>query len=236
MTDADGVTTYTYDALNRLIGVTYPNGSPTSVSYTYDPMGNHLTLVQDGVTTSYSYDDADRLLSTTMEGNTTNYTWDDNGNMLTRGGETFTWDNANRLVGWTNGTDTSTYAYNGDGVRVGKTVNGTATTYLQDQAAGLPVVMRETTGGTPVDYGYGIDLIAQIDGSSPTFYHADGLGSTRLLTNNSGTATDRYSYDAFGATRSHTGASGQAFTFAGEQIDPESGVTYSLELDIMIHL
>ena len=54
MTDADGMTTYTYDALNRLTGVNYPFGTPASVSYTYDPMGNRLTMVQDGVTMAYS--------------------------------------------------------------------------------------------------------------------------------------------------------------------------------------
>jgi RHS repeat-associated protein len=226
MTDTDGVTSYIYDALDRLTGVTYPNGSPSNVSYTYDPMGNRLTMTQGGVTTIYAYDAADRLTSTTTGGVTTPYAWDASGNILTRGTETFTWDDANRLSVWTNGSSTVSYAYNGDGVRVARTVDGTTTSYLQDLAAGLPVVLRETTGGAPAEYVYGNDLISLVSAGTPAYYHADGLGSTRLLTNASGTVTDRYAYDAFGATRTHTGPSGQPFTFTGEQVDAESGMVF----------
>ena len=227
MVDADGTTSYTYDDLNRLASVSYPSGAPASVSYTYDLMGNRLTKVEDGVTTTYTYDEADRLLSTTTGWNTTTYTWDDNGNLLTKGGETFTWDQADRLVGWTDGADTVSYTYNGDGVRVAKTINGTATAYLQDTAVGLPVVLQETTGGTSVAYVYGNDLIHSLEsGGTPSFYHTDGLGSTRLLTDDTGSITDQYSYAAFGATRTHTGSSANEFTFTGEQVDVETGLVY----------
>jgi YD repeat-containing protein len=68
MADADGTTTYTYDALDRILTVTYPSGAPGTVAYTYDPMGNRLTMAQDGVVTSYTYDAADRLVSKTTAG------------------------------------------------------------------------------------------------------------------------------------------------------------------------
>ena len=226
MTDTDGVTSYTYDDINRLTGVTYSSGTPVNVNYTYDPMGNRLIMVQDGISTSYTYDDADRLLTATTDGLVTNYTWDNNGNLLTRGAETFTWDGVNHLVGWTDDASTASYIYNGDGIRVARTVNDMTTAYLQDQAAGLPVVLRETTEGVTVDYVYGIDLIALMDDITTSYYHIDGLGSTRLLTDNTGTVTDRYSYDAFGTARIHTGVSEQSFTFTGEQTDPECGLVY----------
>ena len=73
---------------------------------------------------------------------------------------------------------------------------------------------------------YGSDLIAQVDGSTPVYYHADGLGSTRVMTDGTGAATDQYTYDAFGSTRSHTGTSGQTYTFTGEQNDPEAGLVF----------
>lgn len=73
---------------------------------------------------------------------------------------------------------------------------------------------------------YGTDLVTRIDGSSSIFYHTDGLGSTRLLTDANGIATDSYSYDAFGGERSHSGSSGQEFTYTGEQVDPEAGLVY----------
>ena len=92
-------------------------------------------------------------------------------------------------------------------------------------AAGLPVVVRETTGGTISDYVYGTDLIST-NSSGWSFYHADGLGSTRLLTNISGIVTDRYSYDAFGTKRNQTGLSAQPFSFTSEQVDSEAGMVF----------
>ena len=120
------------------------------------------------------------------------------------------------------------FAYNGDGVRLGKTVNGVATSYLQDVAAPLPVVLSETTGGQTSRYVYGSDLLMLEDPAGmPAFYHTDGLGSTRALSNVAGQRTDAYSYDVFGAMRSHSGGVAQSFTFTGEQADGELGLVYS---------
>jgi RHS repeat-associated protein len=93
------VTTYGYDQLNRLNKVTYPLAN--TVTYTYDPMGNRLSMVTKlgkvSSTTNYNYDAADELLSA---GSTT-YTYDNNGNLIkkTEPGKTTTYgyDGANRL-------------------------------------------------------------------------------------------------------------------------------------------
>ena len=226
MQDLDGTTSYSYDDLYRLTNVTYPDGE--AVTYTYDPMGNRTDMTSSvyGATT-YTYDDGDRLLSYTGPGGTTNLTWDANGNMTGKGGGVYTYGALNRLTQVVSGTTTVQFAYDGDGVRLGKTVNGTATHYVQDVAVPLPVVLTETTGGHTSQYLYGYDLIARDDAAgSPTFYHADGLGSTRALSNLAGQRTDSYSYDVFGAVRSHTGNSAQPYTFAGEQMDDELGLVY----------
>jgi hypothetical protein len=71
---------------------------------------------------------------------------------------------------------------------------------------------------------YGNDLVEWIDpAGEPGFYHADGLGSVRALSDLAGRRTDAYSCDAFGALRSHTGGAGQPFTFTGEQVDDLPG-------------
>ena len=224
MVDGSGTTTYTYDDLNRLLSVDYPSGSPDTVSYTYDAMGNRLTLTEDAVTTTYVYDDADRLTSTSG-GSALSFTWDDNGQMLSKGSQTFTWDALGRMTGLTNGGTTASYTYNGDGVRIERTVDATSTTYLQDLASGLPVVLSETTGASTSRYVYGADLIALVEATT-SYYHADGLGSTRAITDASGAATDQFTYDAFGAPRTHTGSSTTSFTYAGEQADPEAGLVF----------
>jgi RHS repeat-associated protein len=220
--DQDGTTTYSYDDLYRLTQVTYPIGSPTTVSYSYDPMGNR-TVMTDTSTITYTYDTADRLLAS----GPITYTWDSNGNMLSKGDIAYSYDYANRLVEVISGTRTITYTYNGDGVRVGKCVNGTCTTYVQDITVPLPVVLVETTDGQDTLYTYGLDLVAMTDPSSAqSYYHYDGLGSTRDLTNGSGQEIASYTYDVFGAVRSMTGSSANEFTFTGEQVDGELGLVY----------
>ncbi|MCC6188571.1 MAG: RHS repeat-associated core domain-containing protein [Anaerolineales bacterium] len=106
-------------------------------------------------------------------------------------------------------------------------VDGTATAYLQDLAGGLPVVVVETTAGIPTRYVYGLDLLVQLDsGDVPAFYHADGLGSTRAMSDLAGQGAATYTYDAFGTLRSQMGGAESAFTFSGEQVDPEAGLVF----------
>src|SRR5436305_1522597 len=77
-----------------------------------------------------------------------------------------------------------------------------------------------------VSYVYGNDLISQNRGGERSFYHVDGLGSTRALTNSSGVVTDRYVYDAFGRTIGQVGTTGNVYLFAGEQRDANVGLDY----------
>ena len=82
--------------------------------------------------------------------------------MTGKGSATYTYDALDRLTQVVNGTTTVQFAYNGDGVRLSKTVNGAATAYVQDVQAPLPVVLTETTGGQTSLYLYGNDLLAQV--------------------------------------------------------------------------
>ncbi len=53
---------YTYDNLNRLINITYPNPNGYTVSYTYDAHGNRITMTDPHGTTEYYYDWLNRLV------------------------------------------------------------------------------------------------------------------------------------------------------------------------------
>src|ERR1044071_417963 len=60
MIDPTGLTTYTYDALNRLTSITNNKGFTTS--FTYDALGRRTSLTHaNGVVTNYSYDPASQL-------------------------------------------------------------------------------------------------------------------------------------------------------------------------------
>jgi len=219
-----GTSTYGYDVLNRLTSASYPGG--TTIGYAYDPTGNRTTLTTNGTPTSYSYDAGDRLQSA----GSASYTWDANGRIATRTSSgtttTYSFDPLDRLIGLT-GTSSVSYSYNGDGVRVGKTVGTTTTSYLQDLQAALPLVLIETTNSQNTDYVYGKGLLEQVkpDGTR-NYAHADALGSTRVLTDDNGNVVATYDYDAFGAVRSQSGTATSSFTFDGEQTDPESGLVF----------
>jgi YD repeat-containing protein len=118
------------------------------------------------------------------------YTWDNNGNLLNDGVRQFAYDAANRLTSVAEGADLTSFAYNGDGARVGKTVDGATTSYVLDVNSPLPVVLVERPGQTDqTNYVYGLSLLADWTGGTGStwrYYHADRLGSTRHLTNAQG--------------------------------------------------
>jgi YD repeat-containing protein len=86
--------------------------------YTYDAVGNRKTMVTGAGTTTYTYDAADRLTLVDPPGaGSTSYTFDDNGNLMSRGSDSFSWDAEDRLTSATVSSVTTTFAYNGDGLR-----------------------------------------------------------------------------------------------------------------------
>ncbi|MEE9426376.1 MAG: polymorphic toxin-type HINT domain-containing protein [Methylococcales bacterium] len=81
-------------------------------------------------------------------------------------------------------------------------------------------VLQESINGTEiVSYTYGDDLVSQTRDAATHYYHYDGLGSTRYLSDNSGTLTDSYDYEAFGQLLNETGSTENRYRFAGEQLD-----------------
>ena len=77
-------------------------------------------------------------------------------------------------------------------------------------------------------YTIGEDRISQHRGSDTRYYHADGLGSIRLLTDADESITDRYVYAAFGELDQAASSisSDNLFRYTGEQFDPNLGFYY----------
>jgi RHS repeat-associated protein len=187
--------------------------------------------------TDYTYDANDRLLTETTGGVVTKYTYDNNGNTLSKFTSAvdqalYEWDAQNRLVG-AKVTDASStknlaYQYDADGIRVSSSVDGDVTRYLIDTVQPYAQVLEEYTRGgvVKVSYVYGNDLISQNRGGAKSFYHVDGLGSTRALTNDNGKVTDRYVYDAFGRMIGQSGNSPNVYLFVGEQRDANVRLDY----------
>jgi len=92
-TTASDQRAYTYDALDRLTGVT--NFEMPSENYSYDAVGNRTA---SHLSSSYGYQPFNKLTSTA----TATYNYDNNGNLTSKtdasGTKTFTWNEENQLT------------------------------------------------------------------------------------------------------------------------------------------
>jgi RHS repeat-associated protein len=119
--------------------------------------------------------------------------------------------------------------YNGDGLRLKKVAGSTTTLYAWDVASGLPLVLLDGPSGSQASYIYGpgglpIELITS--GGTAYWVHHDQLGSTRALTDNTGTVQATWTYDAYGAVTSSSGSVTMPLQYAGQYTDSESGLQY----------
>jgi RHS repeat-associated protein len=200
MNRAGAVTTYTYDADDRLITAASVAGSVTS---TYDNNGNLKTANDGSNTASYGYDAENRLLTAVEPSGTISYTYDADGMRASK----------------TAGGLTTTFL-------VDKVGAGTSCRCKNGERA-LPQVLVETTGINAVTYSYGNALIDQAQpGFGTHFYLTDGQLSVRQLTDAAGAVTDAYDFDAFGVALASTGSTPNVYLYTGQQFDPNLGFYY----------
>lgn len=220
---------YGYDDLYRLTDETVTGSAETDYTktFTYDAVGNRWNQTTTGygeATVGYTYDDRDRLLTE----NATTYSWDENGNLISKTGEaTYAWDYDDRLirVDMADGT-VVTHTYDVDGVRVQSVTTPSdggdlvEKNYLVDTTGSLSHVVAESdeNGNVTAYYDRGGDqLLGMIKNAEVRYYHADGLGSVRALSSESGVSTDTYEYTAFGESLDWTSIIEQPYRFTGEE-------------------
>lgn len=221
MGDWTGTWTYGYDDNNRLTSATAPNpvpNQPAGGSYEYDWVGNRVHPPSDP--NPMVYNKADQLtswpgmhnyvyngrgdLTSVRQGSGTtelrSYTYTDNGllstaNYNSRSIENF-WDASGNRVRFVATSGTHTFVY--------------------DITAGNPSVIDED-GVYYIREPNGA-LIVRISGTSTSYYHFDELGSTRLITDGTGTVTHKYAYDAYGSLISYYGPANnnQPYQYVGQ--------------------
>ena len=136
-----------------------------------------------------TYNAADQLVSTVLGKKTMAYTYNTLSNRVsttpsTGTPTTYTFNQADDMVGLVHGATTTTYAYNGDGLRMSKTVKGVSTAFTWDVHTGVPLLLSDGTASYV--YGPGGLPLEQITGSTTHYYHHDQLGSTTMLTDQTG--------------------------------------------------
>jgi RHS repeat-associated protein len=224
VTENDGsVVTYTYDDIYQLTSEIRTGTNPYSITYQYDAVGNRTQMVKNSITTDYTYNNDNQLITELTNGVTTTYNYDDNGNLVSKtdgvNTTTYAWDWRNMLVSVTEAGGVTAYEYDGAGNRISRTVNGVKTKYINDIGMGLTQVLMETdnAGTVQAAYNYGNDLISAQIGEIRGYYHYDGLGSVRLMTDDLCLVTNSYTYDAFGNSVSSASSVANSYGFTGEQ-------------------
>jgi len=112
-------------------------------------------------------------------------------------------------------------------------LNVATTNYIWDELNDSVLMEADESGATTGVYSQEPErfggLISQCRNSVTSYFHQDILGSTRLLTDQSGTGTDTFTYDAFGNEIARTGMTETPFQWVGEKgyiFDAETGTYY----------
>ena len=248
-------TTYSYDDLYRLTDETVSgdtHGNDGAIGYTLDKVGNRAARTSSVASVSsvvnQSFNSRDWLNGDTYTANGST-TVGQVSDLTLRGTDTYDFEEHLILRTKPDGT-TINVNYDADGHRVSKAIFDasaqaiSSTFWLVDtnNLTGYAQVLEErfSPGPSPlavsltaraVVYTYGSALISQavsLNAQPPTvsYFTYDGHGSTRELTNATGTITDRYDYDAFGILVFRSGATLNAFLYCGEQLDGDLGLYY----------
>ncbi|MBN1124404.1 MAG: hypothetical protein JXA82_05295 [Sedimentisphaerales bacterium] len=227
---------YSYDALDRLTGVTYHDSD--TEAFAMDDLGNrdgNQTLRDDGTVNFVVDDDTNRY--TSIGGHS--ITHDDAGNMTQdRQGYRYQYDYENRIsrifkMDGQNEVTVATFDYDALGRRIRKisydSVPSVATLYYYnpdwqclEERNGSDVLQRSFAYGNYID-----EVLLMDDGSNDYYYLHDHLYSVVALLSSGGSIVERYEYDAYGTahimdasynTRT-TSSYSNPYTFTGRRLD-----------------
>jgi RHS repeat-associated protein len=227
-------TEYTYDLVNRLKTVTYPD---RVVVYEHDQAGNRTREVTSGAEASdetFHYDAINRLerITDNLGGEDVVYSYDANGNTTEKTASgvttTFHYDIRDQLGEVRQGANIlGRYGYDYNGRRILKIGDDGRRQYTYDQLS--VITEADQVNSTVSKYDYGMDQLVRLDnrGEGRSFFHLDFLGSTVGLTDAAGSARQSIFYDAWGNERDRIGSSANNFTFTGHELDEETGLIYA---------
>ena len=209
ITDGTYTSTYEYDSLNQLVRA---NDERSGKTYTYSYSNGNITEWKEYAyttgelgevldTKSWSYGDTvwSDLLT---DFNGTAITYDEVGNPLTIGSKELSWL-GRQLTQITDGEEEISYAYNGDGQRVSKTVNGTTTEYIYNG----DILAGQKTGDDILVFMYDNngDPFGFICNGTEYYYIKNAQNDVTAIASADGTILANYYYDSWGKLIEITG-------------------------------
>jgi RHS repeat-associated protein len=249
----DGTTTFTYDNIDRLAGITYSDATQ-AVTFVYDANGNR-TSMNDGVSNNYTYDALNRPTQIGRSPNLTiDYTYDAAGNVLTRypfagWNVTYTYDDDGRLATMTANSKTTTYSYDAAGNVTTTTLpaaNGYVETRTYDRAGRLTEVKNTKGASTLSKATYTLDavgnrstIVTTTGTTNLTYDLADRPTQACYTVQCTGPGDNfrTYTYDDVGNRLTEAQASGTT-TYTYDALDqlsssagPGGNISYTYDLD-----
>jgi len=240
-----GVSAISYDAANRVTGMTRSNG--TSATYAYDA-ANHLTQwteqgpgpVQLGAVT-LSRDALGRVIGAARSvplaamaaadsvpftydaaGQTNGRTFDGLGRLTLDGARSFTWDGAGRMTGYVIGAESPAFTNDAFGREITRNDGDTVRQQVWNYGTATPslaMINPGTAGEIIIVCTPSGRPLYQVDASGArTFYHFDEAGNLSFVTNDAGAVVASFAYSPTGqvsSSGSPAAANSVPFKFAG---------------------
>ena len=209
ITDGTYTSSYEYDSLNQLVRA---NDARAGKTYTYSYSNGNITEQKEYAyttgelgevleTKNWTYGDSvwSDLLT---DFNGTAITYDEVGNPLTIGSKELSWL-GRQLTQITDGEEEISYAYNGDGQRVSKTVNGTTTEFIYNG----DILAGQKTGDDILVFMYDNngDPFGFICNGTEYYYIKNAQNDVTAIASADGTIIANYYYDPWGKLTEITG-------------------------------
>ncbi len=222
---------FTYDTLDRLDTASAP-GIWGSLDWNYDGVGNRTSEATGTGTNIYSYYGGTNKLQSITGSLSKNFSFDSNGNTYTENGREFVYNQNQRLIRVVDaGVTKGEYTYNGNGQRVKKVVNGTATIFHYN-LIGQIMAESNSDGTDTSEYVYlnGQPLV-KLEGNNVYYYHNDHLGTPQKLTDSTGAIVWTADYKPFGEATMALSVITNNLRFPGQYYDSETALHYNLNRD-----
>lgn len=187
---------YTHDGVGNLmvesLGHEVPPYQPNSVTMTYNN-GNRLATFGGAPVT---IDKSGNMTTGPLNGASVSYDYDVRGNMITAGEVDYHYDFEDRLVGWTDGSETTSFTIN--------------------PVAGLSQILVKTEAdASETRYVYGVGLLYEDTPDGLRVFHYDERGSVVALSGEAGTVVGEISYGPYGEVYRRVGQTDTLFKFNG---------------------
>jgi RHS repeat-associated protein len=228
---------YTYDAWSRLKTAQTPgstNYPQWGLSWGYDRYGNRLNQT---TTAGSPYQGSFPVDPTTNHITGSPYAYDLSGNMTNDGLNTLVYDAENRVTSSGGTLGSGGYAYDGNSLRVSKTVSGTTTVYI---FSGSKVIAEYASGAAPAspskEYIHaGSQLLATISGGTINYHVPDHL-SARVTTDSNGSVIGQQGNYPFGEYSWYASSTTTKWQFTSYERDAESSNDYAMARFNVAHL